>query len=251
MKIIIRANEFPVKYSNKNLIYSKDNTLNNIGLKQFVERLKSNISMIQPLNVSIELDNGDVISNGTILDFYKNFTNRDGDTFTHYENDSFPRDKVFTQYGLLINNIKYDNNDLSEERKSKLLKKIIDDINTIVLKKEFTPENSVIVPIPSTKKIPQCIGKEISKITNIPYQEIIKVDKKISSAKESDKDNYSEHFEYLKEKYEINLSLTKKNYIIIDDVFGRGYSMCYITNCIKKKIGISPYFFCICKDVKR
>ena len=233
MTITISATNYPLQYSNDNLVYSRRTT-----------EVFSKI-----LNVQIK--NGEtVIGNGIVLDFYKNFKNKPetNETYAFY---NIPKDKMYTPYGLYVNNIKYGNSDLNDEEKDSTFESIVKKIVSKGVLSTAEEDDIYITSIPSSAEIPQNLVLKIQETKDVKSDQIISINKLESEpAKNNDETNYDNKIAFLDKKYIIN-NIKDKQYIIIDDVFGTGFSMAHICNKIYNEHKITPFFYCICKDVKR
>lgn len=234
-KIIIKAKKVPVNIDNEIIEYVQDTTLQN-------NHLHCEIFFQDTL-----------ISQGKILDFYKEFEILEGFNkipFTHILTFEYNgrEHQSYTKFGKTIYEMKYLNNPPIEDKRRELyVDKIISYFNGYVndLKENYTNLN--ITYIPSQSKIPDDISCKLAEINTIPLKANISKNSSVSSKSIT---NLSTQ-EFNKYFVDLNKSNTDDNFILIDDVVGTSASLCetmYKLYDFNKKVN---FFFIPVKDVKR
>ena len=126
---------------------------------------------------------------------------------------------------------------------------LFDYFNFCELKNILTPENTIIIGIPSYKDRKNKRGynhinlivKELSKQLNIQYSD--KIIEKIKYTKPQYNLNYSERYENIKNSFKINVkNIDKSNILIIDDIVTSGATASEIINLFKNIKNIDIYF---------
>jgi len=189
-----------------------------------------------------------LIAKGVILDFYKNFYNSNNETKINgtINYGRFIDEK--TAFGQKIYELKYYNNPpLNKTKKDKYLKRIFYIFSQFINSFLWEQDINVVTFVPSSKKIPDEVSKNISNKMNINLKDVI--EKSSSSNSSKNLSLNEQNFNKYKIKYD---SLNKNDTIlVIDDVVGTGATFCevmYKLNRFNNKIN---YFLAVVKDVKR
>ncbi len=234
-KITIKAKKVPLNINNKIIEYIQDSTLQN-------NHLHCEIYFQEIL-----------ISQGIILDFYKEFEILEGFDkvpFTHiltfeYNGREY---QSFTKFGKTIYEMKYLNNPPIENKIRELyIDNIISHFNGYINSLKENYSNLNITYIPSQSKIPDDISNKLSKVNTIPLKANISKSSSVSSKSIT---NLSTQ-EFNKYSVDLSQSNTNDNFILIDDVIGTSASLCetmYKLYNFNKKVN---FFFIPVKDVKR
>lgn len=198
--------------------------------------------------------NNTLISQGIILDFYKEFENMVdffGNISTHILTFEW-QDKLYTKntyFGQKIFEIKnFTKPPLELKKRQNYLNEITNIFDFYVknlIQNSITP---IVSYIPSSLKIPDEIAYQLANINNLQIAHIIKKKNTNAQSKVLTTVN-SQNFN----KYIVNLnnSYKEKTFLIIDDVVGTGATFCevmYKLYTFNQKIN---YFLAVVKDVKR
>ena len=184
-----------------------------------------------------------LIAKGVILDFYKEFKNVGNETKIKRDYYSY----VNTPFGQKIRELKYyDKPPLSRKRKEGHIRKISYIFRQFINSFLWEQDINVITFVPSSKKIPDEVSKNISSKMNINLKDVIEKNSsnpsKNLSLNEQNFNKYKIKYGYLNENDTI---------LVIDDVVGTGATFCevmYKLNRFNNKIN---YFLAVVKDVKR
>jgi len=188
-----------------------------------------------------------LIAKGVILDFYKKFKNVNNKTkiegFYYY--GKFRDEK--TGFGQRIFKLKYYNNpSLNKKEKEKYLKKISYIFKQFINSFLWEQDINVITFVPSSKKIPDEVSKNISSNMNINLKDVIEKNRgnqsKNLSLNEQNFNKYKIKYGYLNERDTI---------LVIDDVVGTGATFCEIMYKLNRFNNKINYFLAVVKDVKR
>ena len=231
-KFIIKSNKIPI-VNNPIIEYIEDEKRNKLLCEIYYD--------------------GNLISKGVILDFYKKFENMEdffGNIFTHiltfeYNDKTYTKNTYFGQIVFKIKN--YKNPPLNIKTREKYINEIVaifDGYVNSLLKNNI---NLSLGFVPSSSKLPDEIVNKLAKINNISLNNFIFKNRNIQSKNLTTLDLQSFN------KYGIDLNNFDKNstFLVIDDVVGTGATFCelmYKLYNFNKKIN---YFLAIVKDVKR
>ncbi len=128
-------------------------------------------------------------------------------------------------------------------------KLLFDYFNSCELKNVLTPENTIIIGVPSYKDRKNKRGynhinlivEELAKLLNFSYSD--KIIEKVKYTKPQYNLNYAERYENIKNSFKINIeNINKPNILIIDDIVTSGATASEIINSFKNVKNINIYF---------
>jgi len=188
-----------------------------------------------------------LIAKGVILDFYKNFYNSNNETKISgaINYGRFIDEK--TAFGQKIYELKYYNNPpLNKTKKDEYLRKISYIFRQFINSFLWENDINIITYVPSSKKVTDEIGKNISIKMNINLRNII-----IKNRSNQSKNLSLNEQDF--NKYTINFDSINKNdtILVIDDVVGTGATFCEVMYKLHKFNNKVNYFLAVVKDVKR